>query len=325
MSATKLNPEFRDIDGNTTVLTARLADHFRNPVPDGTVVNFTTEGASIIASCSTTGGACSAVMTSQAPRPADGRATVLAYAVGEESFIDLNGNGVADLVPNEMVDINAKSTDMPEAFRDDNENLIHDAGETFIDFNGDAIYNGSGGIAGTKPDIGDGKYNGVLCDNVTAPPAGSSAGTCSPTKSIHVRGSLVIVFSGSTAVVSKTAPAGTIDLKGCAGGGTTQVDLRIVDSTGNPMPVGSTVTVTTSDGTMTGLSTFVQANTNVTTAAGTTTHSVFVKDDAVTTVSGATITCTDPTPSGVLTVTVVTPAGGAGAQVTSTAQFAITR
>ena len=139
LSATKLNPEFRDIDGNTTVLTARLADHFRNPVPDGTVVNFTTEGGSIIASCQTTAGACSSTMTSQAPRPVDGRATVLAYAVGEESFIDLNGNGVADLVPNEMIDLNGASTDMPEAFRDDNENGVRDANETFIDYNGDGV------------------------------------------------------------------------------------------------------------------------------------------------------------------------------------------
>lgn len=326
LSATKLNPEFRDVDGNTTVLTARLADHFRNPVPDGTVVNFTTEGGSIIGSCSTVGGACSSTMTSQAPRPADGRATVLAYAVGEESFIDLNGNGVADLVPNEMVDINGKSTDMPEAFRDDNENLIHDAGETFIDFNGDGVYNGSGGVAGISPDIGDGKYNGVLCDNVTAPPAGSSAGTCSATKSIHVRGSLVIVFSGSTAVISKVPAVPAIDLGGCAAAGsTTQVDLRIVDSTGNPMPVGTTITVTTSDGTMTGLSTFTEPNTNVTPAAGASTHSVSIKNDAVVTVSGTppVATCSDPTPSGVLTVTVLTPPGGVASQVTTTKQFSV--
>jgi hypothetical protein len=317
LSATKLNPEFRDIDGNTTVLTARLADHFRNPVPDGTVVNFTTEGGSIIASCQTTAGACSSTMTSQAPRPVDGRATVLAYAIGEESFIDLNGNGVADLVPNEMIDLNGASTDMPEAFRDDNENGVRDANETFIDFNGDGIYNGP-----------DGKYNGVLCDNVTPPPAGSSAGTCSPTKSINVRGSLVIVFSGSTASVSQISPAGVIDLKGCApsSGTTTQVNLRIVDEVGNPVPVGTTVVVTTSDGTMTGTSTFTEANTNVTPAAGAATHTVFIKDDSTTTTSGTppVTTCTDPTLSGFLTVTVTTP-GGVAAGVVTTVTFPIVR
>lgn len=217
-----------------------------------------------------------------------------------------------------MVDVNGKSTDMPEAFRDDNENLIHDAGETFIDFNGDNVYNGGGGIAFVTADSGDGKFNGVLCDNASAPPVGSSAGTCSTTKSIHVRGSLVIVFSGSTAVITKISPA-VIDLQGCAAGGTTPVDLRIVDTVGNPMPVGTTVVVTTSDGTMTGLSTFTQPNTNVTPAPGAITHTVNIKDDAVTTLTGTppAPVCVDPTPSGVLTITVTTPGDTAAPTVTT--------
>ncbi len=168
----------------------------------------------------------------------------------------------------------------------------------------------------------DGKYNGVLCDNVTPPPQGSSAGTCSATKSINVRGSLVIVFSGSTATVSQISPAGVIDLKGCApsSGTTTRVDLRVVDEVGNPMPVGTTIAVTTSDGNMTGTSNFTEANTNVTPAAGAATHSVFIKDDSTTTTTGTppVTTCTDPTASGFLTVTVTTPGG-----VLTTATFPI--
>jgi hypothetical protein len=309
LSATKLNPEFRDVDGNTTVLTARLADHFRNPVPDGTVVNFTTEGGSIVASCQTANSGCSSIMTSQAPRPFDGRVTVLAYAVGEESFNDVNGNGVADLVPNEMIDINGNSTDMSEAFRDDNENGVHDANETFIDFNGNGLYDGP-----------DGKYNGVLCDNVDPPPVGSSPGTCSPTKSIDVRGSLVIVFSGSTAVISPV-PAGVINLHGCLPmGGQTRVDLRIVDEVGNPMPVGTTIAVTTSDGTMTGISTFTVANSNVTPAAGVANYFVTIKDDS--TLSGSPPACIDPTATGFLTVTVTT-LGGGSAPVVTVNEFAI--
>jgi hypothetical protein len=308
LSATQLNPEFREVDGNTTVLTARLADHFRNPVPDNTVVNFTAEGGSIVASCQTVGGACSSTMTSQAPRPANGRVTVLAYAVGEESFIDLNGNGVADSIA-EMVDLSGASTDMPEAFRDDNGNGVHDAGETFIDFNQNGVFDGP-----------DGKYSGVLCDPIATP------GFCAASKSIHVRGSLQIVFSGSTAVVSQISPAGVINLHGCApSGATTQVDLRIVDVAGNPMPVGTTVTVTTTDGTMSGISTFTQPNTNVTPAVGAATHSVFVKDDSTISANPtpppATI-CTDPTPSGILTVTVTTP-GGVVAPTVTTRTFPI--
>lgn len=314
LSATKLNPEFREVDGLTTVLTARLADHFRNPVPDGTVVNFTTEGGSILASCQTAVGACSATMTGQAPRPTNGRVTVLAYAVGEESFIDLNGNGVADKSPNELLDTNGASTDMPEAFRDDNENGVRDASETFIDFNGNNTY-----------DAADGSFNGVLCNNVTAPPAGSSAGTCSATKSIHVRGSLVIVFSGSTAVISQIFPVGTISAGSClAGQGRTNtVNMRIVDAVGNPMPVGTTVAASlVGNGTLVGPTSFIQSNTNITPVAGAATHTLSIKDD-----STAGPPCTDATNGGVLTITVTTPGGAVGssavAGVVTTATFAV--
>lgn len=319
VGATKLNPEFWDIDGNTTVLTVRLADHFNNPVPAGTAVNFTTEGGSIVASCSIVidnngNSNCSTTLTSQAPRPANGRVTVLAYAVGEESFIDLNGNGVADLVPNEMIDINGASTDMPEAFRDDNENGVRDANETFIDFNQNGVYDGP-----------DGKYSGVLCDNVTPPPAGSSLGTCAATRGIETFKNFVIVFSGSTAVISKIAPAGTITLgplpATCAGA-SQQVDLRIVDARGNSMPAGTAIAITTTDGTMSGTSSFTQVNTNVLPAGGAANYTVFIRDDSIfqtNTVTGVTsTTCTDPTPSGVLTVTVTTPGG-----TVTTAQFPV--
>jgi len=302
LSATKLNPEFRDIDGNTTVITARLADHFNNPVPDGTAVNFTTEGGSIVGTCSTFSGACSATLTSQAPRlAADNRYTVLAYAVGEESFTDLNGSGVADLVPNELIDQNGATTDLPEAFLDVNENGVRDAGETYIDFNGNGSYDGP-----------DGKYNGVLCD-----PAISSAGTCSATRAIHVRKSLVIVFSGSSAVITKTAPAGNINLGGCPAGGNTgiySVGLRVVDSTGNYMPVGTTILVTTTDGALQGPSSFVQANTSSVPPAGAT-HVVNLKDDSTVAGVAPALTCTDATPAGILTVTVTSPGGLVTTQV----------
>ena len=314
LSATVLNPEFMDVDGNTTVLTARLADHFNNPVPDGTVINFTTEGGSIVATCSTTGSLCSSTLTSQAPRLAtDGRYTVLAYAVGEESFIDLNGNGLADLSPSELVDQNGRSTDLGEAYRDDNENGLRDATETFLDFNQNGLFDGP-----------DGKYSGVLCDNVTPPPTGSSAGSCAGRKSIHVRKSIVIVFSGSDAVISKTSPSGPITLTTTCTGESKQVDLRIVDAYGNPMPAGTRIEFKTSDGTISGNSSFAQANTNVTPSPGARNYSISIRDDGVlatstdATTGVTTTTCTDPNKSGVLSVTVTTPRG-----VVSTAQYPI--
>src|SRR5206468_6170636 len=131
--------------GQTAVLTARLADHFGNTVPDGTAVNFITEGGSIGSSCTTTTGSCTATFTSQNLRPTNGRVSVLAYAVGEEGFSDTDGDGLADKVPNELVDANGVSTDMPEAFLDSNENGVRDGGETFIDFNNNGNYDAADG------------------------------------------------------------------------------------------------------------------------------------------------------------------------------------
>src|SRR6266581_1776615 len=47
LARTILNIEGLEFDGVTTVFTARLADHFSNPVPDGTTVNFIAEGGSV--------------------------------------------------------------------------------------------------------------------------------------------------------------------------------------------------------------------------------------------------------------------------------------
>ncbi len=315
LGATKLNIE--NINGNTTVLTARLADHFNNPVPDGTVVNFTTEGGSIVASCSTATDSngnsnCSSTLTVQDPRlDIHGRYTVLAYAVGEESFTDLNGNGVADLVPNEMIDENGVSTDLPEAFRDDNENGVRDANETFIDFNQNGVYDGP-----------DGQYSGVLCNDAI-----SSPGTCSKNKTIDVRRSIVIIFSGSNAVISQIAPTGTINLVGNCSGTSQQVDLRIVDANGNPMPTGTTIAITTTDGTISGTNSFTQQNTNVTPAAGAANYSVSLRDDSgypIDILTGLpSTTCQDTTLSGVLTVTVTTPGAEGIPGTVTTAQFPV--
>ncbi|MFN8986396.1 MAG: hypothetical protein ACK5VR_08815, partial [Burkholderiales bacterium] len=151
LSISTFNIEGGNVDGVTTQVTVRMADHFKNPVPDGTAVTFTAEGGSIVGSCVTTNGVCTVPFTSQALRPDNRRVTVLAYAVGEEGFTDLNGNGWFDLSPtSELIDSNGKSTDIGEAFVDFNENGIRDANEPFIDFNNNGIFDGP-----------DGKYSGV--------------------------------------------------------------------------------------------------------------------------------------------------------------------
>ena len=88
LSASTYNVEGWNYDGVQVTVTARLADAFNNPVPNGTAVVFTAEGGSIEGSCQTTDGVCSVLWTSQLPRP-----------VGVDNngpLLDASGNQIAD-------------------------------------------------------------------------------------------------------------------------------------------------------------------------------------------------------------------------------------
>lgn len=202
------NPEALNFDGIVDMVTARLSDHFHNPVPDGTAVYFTTSGGSIQPSCTTIDGACSVKWTSQNPRPSNGRARILAYAVGEESFLDIDGNGVATNA-SEFIDIS-------EAFRDDNEDGLKGVAETYIDFNVDGIFNGP-----------DGKYNGVL----------QGIAYTGAAKSKHVFSNTTIVMASSDAIISNSC--GAFITVGLAGN--TTCDITVNDLNGNTMPSGTSV------------------------------------------------------------------------------------
>jgi hypothetical protein len=211
-----LNPECFNIDGIIDRVTARLSDHFHNPVPDGTAVSFTTSGGSIQPSCTTIGGACSVNWTSQDPRPiapSSGRAVILAYAVGEEAFIDLNGNGVADA---------GEFIDTTEAFRDDNENGVREVAETFIDFNSNGLFNGP-----------DGQFNGVL----------QGAAFAGAPKSKHVFSNATIAMSSSAAKITVT-PACLAPAFAITRGSFETCDITVADTNGNTMPKGTTVDLT---------------------------------------------------------------------------------
>ncbi|MDC8759259.1 hypothetical protein [Janthinobacterium fluminis] len=207
------NCEGRDYDQECSIVTAALGDHFGNPVPDGTAVNFTTEGGFVTASCLTGtatpgSGACSVALRAGSPRPANGRVTVLAYALGEENFFDANGNNVFD-------GSDTFTDKSPDIFRDDNESGDWSAGEACVGAN----------LNATCSTPGDGQYNGVL-RNPQVPSA----------QTLYVSSQLVQIFSGSTATVT-TTPA----VLNCAAGGTTNVQVKVTDQAGNVMPAGSTI------------------------------------------------------------------------------------
>ncbi|MBS0369261.1 MAG: hypothetical protein JSS57_08685 [Proteobacteria bacterium] len=214
-------------DGSTSTATVYAYDRMGNLVPDGTVVNFVSEGAGIQPSCTTSSGACSVTFTSGELRPRSdsepsqygvtkGRVTVLAYAMGEESFDDLNGNNVWDL--------DEPYRKLGDAFVDSNENGVWDSGEAFIAF-------GYSGACPAAPS--DGRY-------YNAP---SKVGTCHADslgmQSAHVRRTGIVVLSsyviGTVAPSAFTMPA----LPGCTG----SFRFRLADENNNPMPFNATLSM----------------------------------------------------------------------------------
>lgn len=96
LSQKTINIEGMNVDGTSNLYTVIASDRMGNPVPDGTTINFIAEGGQIQSQNFTlmANGLTSATaqFQSAAPRPDDGRVTVVAYAQGEESFLDADGN-----------------------------------------------------------------------------------------------------------------------------------------------------------------------------------------------------------------------------------------
>lgn len=275
LSASSANPEGWSIDNQEVELLILAADHFNNPVPDGTAIFFTAEGGQVDSSCQTVTGQCSVTWRSSDPRPIDGRATILATAIGEENFADLNGNNVLDDTDN--------YSDRPEAYRDDNENGVYDAGtEEFRDFNSNNIR-----------DLADNQFNGALCN------ASNVTNVCSTTRNIFVEGSLVLSMSGSTAFIDikdSPNPATSNSLTEVTAG--TTAYLYVFDLNNNPMPNETSISLSTDNGSISSNTslTVPSTNTPITNAGSPLIYPL--------------ITAADNEPSaGILTVDITTPNG----------------
>ncbi|HXQ30972.1 MAG TPA: hypothetical protein VN790_03260 [Steroidobacteraceae bacterium] len=254
------NVEAWAVDGVQVPLTARLSDRFLNPVPDGTAVSFHTDGGAVDASCTTTttngNSNCTVNWTSQNPRPTGdpnlpfcslpakagtcdrpGRAALLAVAIGEESFTDLNGNGEYD--PGEPW------VDIPYRFVDNNESGSYVAGDYFYDFLNkgtyeypNAQYPGADTAnplvvpACTAKYCGDGKFNGVLCNDP------NNTGVCGY-PSVGIGAQNLIVMSASTP--ANLSPAAGTTLPTLASGATVVFPFVLADLNNNPMPQGTTI------------------------------------------------------------------------------------
>jgi len=347
LSAVIKNIEGGQFNGCTaptgTVITARLADHFHNPAPDGTAVSFTAEGGSIDASCLTgliqttqpdgsvlttkgSPGECTVRFCAGNPRPADGRVTILAYALGEESFSDSNGNN--------RYDAGEPYTDLGETFRNDRAvtdanangrddayttgNAVRASGEQYIDSNANSSWDQNG----------NGVYNGVL---QTAPNVNTGN-----TNTVHVRQSLVMVLSNSTPsiqLITSNSATPTLQLLSCVNSTpytptTLSFKFAIRDSNptvfatnrradhpndtewladrpGNPLPAGTRIAFASTNGTLVSPVNYVVQNTSEADSSAWI-YEVLMVSDAV---QDSNLGCSNPISRGALTITVTTPNG----------------
>ncbi|WP_374352385.1 hypothetical protein [Chitinimonas sp.] len=337
LSASAHNPEFFNYDGETITLTVHASDRFGLPVPDGTPINFRTEGgigivrdlgstASPVGGCVTSGSACTVQLTSAGDRSRlqtnsgpflfdTGRQVIIAFAVGEDSFDDNNGNGVFDAGDTFPPASNSGSYRQGEPYLDANANAVRDNGEEFVDYNNNGSYDGP-----------DGKYRGISCAHPSL---------CASSPSRLVFDSNLIIWSGSAADFSRLTLAapdadgdgnaatatglgagaaavsftGSAAHGGCTDGQVLRLSLPLTDGRSrqpnflNPLPVGTTVAITTTNGTL-------DANSASYTVPDTTEAPIMpivLSSDA--TYDATSATCTNSLSSGVLTIKITTPKG----------------
>ena len=233
LTSTKLSLD-GSCDGETALLSFRAADRFNNPAANGTAASFSSEGGGTGSSCVLTDasgagdevGVCRQRFMVQNPKPDNGRITVLATVVGEETFADANGNG--------QYDNGEPFSDQPESFLDADESGTRGSDESFRDFNGDGQYDGP-----------NGSFDGYVC----ATP-GSSANNYTPencsTKILSIGTSTVLVFSNNTPQVTNLADNAETYRASSPGA----VTLTVSDTNGNSLPTGTTFTLILSNGTV---------------------------------------------------------------------------
>lgn len=194
MAVETINVQAGNHLGISVPVTIRAADRFGNWL-EGLDVTFTSELGDIDPSCTTQNGTCTVTWTSQAVQPMSfdenrasrscipdgeafaqgvlsptacfqhdryGRTTITAMALGEESFIDQNGNN--------LFDVGEIWQPLTEAFNDWNETGIYENepgySEPYSEFDGDGSFSDKGtafrGVGCSAAAFDDGH-----CDNLT--------------------------------------------------------------------------------------------------------------------------------------------------------------
>ena len=194
MSQTAMNIEGMNLDGTPNAYNIIASDRSGNPVPAGTSINFVTEGGQVesIKQIQLVSGLArtSAGFISSAPRPDDGRIVVVAYALGEESFIDQNGNNTYD--------VGEPFQDLGSIYKDRIYDGIFDAAvDEYIPtgINNTSACSAAGAAAGATA-----VTNALLALDVSIPSIGASScdGKWSGAGQVYVRRAVETVLSTST-------------------------------------------------------------------------------------------------------------------------------
>ena len=168
-------------------MTAYIGDRNNQTLTHSQTIRFYSEYGLIEPSCSTVDGACS-VSWSAIKRPetggpgADLVVNIVAVTTGEESFDDLNGNGVFDDADNFSA-----LQDLEEPYIDSDNNGSFSAGDIIIDV---VSTNDPTGVNGIH-DLADGFFNGAGCTHSTL---------CGVRTSIEI-------FDGNNITISGPPPA----------------------------------------------------------------------------------------------------------------------
>ncbi|MEQ6886205.1 hypothetical protein [Salicola sp. Rm-C-2C1-2] len=206
-----LPPAAWNTDGVTSEITVRATDNYGNNSGNA-VVNFVTSGGSIEGDCILDeSGKCTVTWRSQRPRPGNGRVTIMARSLGEESFTDSDGN-------REYSQGEPYRNSRPEPYVDANQNGSWDNTEYFFDQDNDKTRSATGTTA----------YDGASC------PAGESFCTQGP----------VPVWRAITDFWM-TSDNLQVQLNGPNGGGDGEYCAAVSGQTGNgnstPPPSGTTI------------------------------------------------------------------------------------
>lgn len=191
VNASFLDPTTGEFTSVTGEISVQIGDNNNQLITGSRVINFRTEWGLIEPSCTTENGTCSVTWRSGSPdtMPSNLRNTIIAYSNGgQESFADLNGNGLFD--DGDTFNTNTYS-DLEEPYVNVDESnngfsITFTAGDIVIDTINGIDLTG----ANASHDNADGLFNGPNCAHSTL---------CSTTRtSVTVWESGTLLLNGGT-------------------------------------------------------------------------------------------------------------------------------